>query len=50
MQATFVCDHCGDVHPLEERYMVGEDQLCPDCASESTPSCVMNAAAYLLDR
>ena len=39
MQATFVCNHCGEIHPLEERYMVGEDQLCPDCASNYTIMC-----------
>ena len=39
MQATFVCNHCGAVHPLEERYVVGEDLLCQDCASDITIIC-----------
>ena len=39
MQATFACDRCGAAHPLEDRFMVGEDQLCPDCASNYTILC-----------
>ena len=39
MQATFVCNHCGEIHPLEERYVVGEDLLCSDCASDLTTIC-----------
>ena len=29
---TFICCHCGQEHPLENRVMVGDDAICERCA------------------
>ena len=36
---TFICCHCGQEHPLENRVMVGDDALCERCANEETVIC-----------
>ena len=36
---AFVCCHCGQEHPLENRIMVGDDALCEHCANEETVIC-----------
>ena len=36
MTETFICCHCGQTHPLENRVMVGDDALCERCANEET--------------
>ena len=39
MTETFICCHCGQEHPLENRIMVGDDALCERCANEETVIC-----------
>ena len=39
MTETFICCHCGQTHPLENRVMVGDDALCERCANEETVIC-----------
>ena len=39
MTETFICCHCGQEHPLENRVMVGDDALCERCANEETVIC-----------
>ena len=39
MTETFICCHCGQTHPLENRVMVGNDALCERCANEETVIC-----------
>ena len=39
MKNTFICDRCGGRHTISERLMVGEDELCPNCAEELTILC-----------
>ena len=39
MTETFICCHCGQTHPLENRVMVGDDALCERCANEETIIC-----------
>ena len=39
MTETFICCHCGQTHPLENRVMVGNDALCECCANEETVIC-----------
>ena len=39
MSETFICCHCGQTHPLENRILVGDDALCERCANEETVIC-----------
>ena len=39
MQELYVCDHCGERHPLEEMVEVSGDYLCQSCADELTIIC-----------
>ena len=39
MQEMYVCDHCGERHPLEEMIAVSGDYLCQSCADELTIRC-----------
>lgn len=39
MNETFLCSICGQEHPIKERTMVGEQELCPDCLAEETMIC-----------
>ena len=39
MHELYVCDHCGDHHPLEEMIAVSGDYLCQSCADELTVLC-----------
>ena len=39
MTETFICCHCGQTHPLENRVMVGNDALCERCSNEETVIC-----------
>ena len=39
MTETFICCHCGQANPLENRVMVGDDALCERCANEETVIC-----------
>lgn len=39
MQELYVCDHCGDRHPLEEMIEASGDYLCQSCADELTVLC-----------
>ena len=39
MTETFICCHCGQTHPLENRVMVSDDALCERCANEETVIC-----------
>lgn len=39
MQELYICDHCGDRHPLEEMIAVSDDYLCQSCADELTVLC-----------
>ena len=39
MTETFICCHCGQEHPLENRVMVGDDAICERCANEETVIC-----------
>ena len=39
MQELYVCDHCGEHHPLEEMVEVSGDYLCQSCADELTIIC-----------
>ena len=39
MTETFICCHCGQEHPLENRVMMGDDALCERCANEETVIC-----------
>ena len=39
MTETFICCHCGQEYPLENRIMVGDDALCERCANEETVIC-----------
>ena len=39
MQELYVCDHCGERHPLEEMIAVSDDYLCQSCADELTIIC-----------
>ena len=36
---TFTCCHCGHPHPLSERILVDDDELCKACANEETVIC-----------
>ena len=36
---TFTCCHCGHPHPLSERILVDDDELCKACANEETLIC-----------
>ena len=36
---TFTCCHCGQTHPLSERILVDDDELCEACANEETVIC-----------
>ena len=39
MTETFTCCHCGHPHPLSERILVDDDELCEACADEETVIC-----------
>ena len=39
MQELYICDHCGERHPLEEMVEVSGDYLCQSCADELTIIC-----------
>lgn len=39
MHELYVCDHCGERHPLEEMIAVSGDYLCQSCADELTVLC-----------
>ena len=39
MTETFICCHCGQTHPLENRVMMGDDALCERCANVETVIC-----------
>ena len=36
---TFLCCHCGQEYPLENRVIVGDDVICGSCADEETVIC-----------
>lgn len=36
---TFTCCRCGQAHPLSERVLVDDDELCASCADEETVTC-----------
>ena len=36
---TFTCCRCGQPHPLSERILVDDDELCESCAEEETVIC-----------
>ena len=36
---TVVCNHCGAVSPIDDRYMVGEEAICMDCMLNDTVIC-----------
>lgn len=36
---TFLCCHCGQEYPLEDRVIVGEDMICESCADEEAVIC-----------
>lgn len=39
MSKVFICDHCGEEYPEDVLNVVGEDQLCNECAVENTIIC-----------
>ena len=49
MTETFTCCHCGQVHPLESRVLVGDDALCERCANEETVICTHCGARIYRD-
>lgn len=38
-EETFVCDHCGEEHPLSECHTFDGQDLCPRCLEEETVLC-----------
>ena len=36
---TFICEQCGQAHPISEGIQVGEELMCPSCADELTVIC-----------
>ena len=38
---TFVCDHCGEVYPLEDCIVFDGHHLCHTCLSEHTTFCTL---------
>ncbi|MFR3787310.1 MAG: zinc-binding protein [Agathobaculum desmolans] len=39
MQTTYICNHCGEVFPLEEAVLAEGDRLCQPCAERLTFIC-----------
>lgn len=39
MEKTFVCDHCGETHPIEQSVVVQGDLLCQRCMNSETIIC-----------
>ena len=39
MIETFLCSHCGRLHPISARYEMEGSPLCPDCLEERTVIC-----------
>lgn len=46
---TFICSHCGAVHPLTGRVLCEGDSLCPDCADLLTIHCDHCGTCIYLD-
>lgn len=38
-EKTFICSICGDVHPVLDRHILGDSQLCPNCIHSYTLTC-----------
>lgn len=36
---TFVCSHCGEERPIEERRYIGDEVICEDCVQNYTGLC-----------
>lgn len=39
MIETFLCSHCGRLHPISDRHEMDGSPLCPDCLEEQTVIC-----------
>ena len=39
MTETFLCAHCGRLHPISARHEMDGSDLCPDCLEEQTVIC-----------
>lgn len=38
-EKTFICSICGDVHSVEDRHILGDSQLCPNCVRTHALTC-----------